>query len=921
MATAALRTRLALVLGLALLVAAALAAGPWLRSEDAGANVGTPAMQLQLSGNAGVSCNDPQAPTKCAVPLGETFNLDVAVTAFPADPDGPPTGPCPSSPGCALAQGYSAMGTDIDWTGTALTYMPQLNAFEVPWPERGNINTSSDPFSPTRIGHGDLSTAGGATPSNFKGVVVRLQFTCSAGNSTNLLLLRPFDPSVNPTGAALFDELANSFPIEDSITVNCTVAPTPTPCAGPCPTATNTRTPTMTPTRTMTPTLGPTRTPTSTRTPFPTPTPCVPGSTCPEMALNVKSPAGQCDHPTRPTKCTLPVGTTFALSIVASRPPAEGYIGFQTQLFFGAPLSYKPTPLKVEEVVWPEAFAGAIRVIELFPVSHVFHGSLSGGPVSHHAGNIVDLAMSCTTAGTANLRLLPFDDMTSPDGSVFLLPNASLIAPKSGNPDVSATLNVNCAVLPTFTPGPPRTPTATRTPVPTPSGEPAMSLNATGTGVQCDHPSAPRKCTVPTNGTFSLEVAVTEFPADPDGRAVGTPCTIGCRDAGYAAMSTDIDWTGTALAYKPQPNDAEVPWPDRAHLSTHSFPVFGFPNRIQHNDLSVIGRPSTFRGVVVRLQFTCGTGDSTNSVRLVPVSPINPNGAALADADAIIFPTSDSLTINCVAGPPPTATATPTPVLRMQKLPALQNLFLTRQGSKIPPSRCLDGTDAAVLTESISLPVTGPDPKDPAQPRRLGGFSFQVKYDPLKICVTLRPGAAWTNSGQVCTVQDSATAPALQGVARINCVTLGKATTVDTSTAAGRALALIEVRPQPEAYSQIRPDQDNGQVVLLSNEACKLTDLQGHAIAVFACDDAHVTVRFLEGDVEPDCTVNTLDTQAIAFRWGARKGSLVYGDRFNLEPSGTQRDQDIDVNDLQFVFGRFGSTCAAPHPPQAPVKG
>ncbi len=59
---------------------------------------------------------------------------------------------------------------------------------------------------------------------------------------------------------------------------------------------------------------------------------------------------------------------------------------------------------------------------------------------------------------------------------------------------------------------------------------------------------------------------------------------------------------------------------------------------------------------------------------------------------------------------------------------------------------------------------------------------------------------------------------------------------------------------------------------------------------------------------------------AIAFRWGVAKGSLIYNDFMNLEPSGPQQDDDIDINDLQFVFGRFGSTCGDPHPPQLPVN-
>ena len=133
-------------------------------------------------------------------------------------------------------------------------------------------------------------------------------------------------------------------------------------------------------------------------------------------------------------------------------------------------------------------------------------------------------------------------------------------------------------------------------------------------------------------------------------------------------------------------------------------------------------------------------------------------------------------------------------------------------------------------------------------------------------------------------------------------------------------LATVIVRPQPDVYSQAIPNQDNGVVVQLNNVGCEIADQQGHPIAHFSCGDADVTIRYLEGDVEPDCTVNTLDTQAIAFRWGASKGTLLFLDRFNLEPFGTQSDNDIDIKDLQVVYGRIGSTCANPHPDQPPVN-
>ena len=69
-----------------------------------------------------------------------------------------------------------------------------------------------------------------------------------------------------------------------------------------------------------------------------------------------------------------------------------------------------------------------------------------------------------------------------------------------------------------------------------------------------------------------------------------------------------------------------------------------------------------------------------------------------------------------------------------------------------------------------------------------------------------------------------------------------------------------------------------------------------------------------------NCVVDAADTQAVAFRWGVHKGSLIYKDFMNVEPSGPQADDDIDINDLQFIYGRFGSTCINAHPPQDAIN-
>ncbi len=138
-------------------------------------------------------------------------------------------------------------------------------------------------------------------------------------------------------------------------------------------------------------------------------------------------------------------------------------------------------------------------------------------------------------------------------------------------------------------------------------------------------------------------------------------------------------------------------------------------------------------------------------------------------------------------------------------------------------------------------------------------------------------------------------------------------------------LARITVKPELGEYSTMRPNNSNGNVIQILNKACKLSDQQGDAIAqnpnLATCTDVDVTIRYLEGDVVPDCIVNTIDAQAQAFRWGTQKGTLRYSDFNNLEPSKPKSDDDIDINDLQFVYGRFNSVCNGfQQPPQPPIN-
>ena len=354
---------------------------------------------------------------------------------------------------------------------------------------------------------------------------------------------------------------------------------------------------------------------------------------------------------------------------------------------------------------------------------------------------------------------------------------------------------------------------------------------------------------------------------------------------------------------------------------------------------------SFYTGVVYTISLTCTSGPSNTALFLVLVGddPAGTSGALYTEfgTNDQFPPALTNIDINCVDEPTPTPlppTATPAPIPRMQKCnqadnaeagvkdfpdcASLVNVFLTRQGAKIPPSACLTtkGTSANVaeLAEKLSQPIVSADPKNPSSFQQLAAFEFEVHYDSTKVCVDINEGPDWAAANAVCIIQDDQpdSKPQLEGVARIGCVTIGKGHGIDELV----ALATVDIYPQPELYSQSKPNQDNGVVVQINNVGCDLGDEQGHAIPIFSCDDADITFRYLEGDVEPDCVIDAVDAQAIAFRWGVEKGSLIYKDFMNLEPSSQQSDNDIDINDLQFVFGRFGSTCKNPHPAQDPVN-
>ncbi len=457
---------------------------------------------------------------------------------------------------------------------------------------------------------------------------------------------------------------------------------------------------------------------------------------------------------------------------------------------------------------------------------------------------------------------------TSIGGSPFHMRTQNLDNGGASNQDRSTMLSAISTPTPTatFTPTATKTPTKTATPTKPPATPTPTKPKATAT---------PTKTATPTN-TATATATKTNTPTNT-----------------FTATNTPTNTPTSTFTATNTPTNTP----------TSTFTATNTPTNTPTSTFTATNTPTN--------TFTATPTSITPTATNTPTVGITPEGG------------TDTPTPTKTATPSVTplgATATPGGDPSIQKVPALLNLFLTHQGLKLPPQTCLVGTDATQISEQLNVPIPDqPDPKDPSQLQQLGAFEFEVRYDTKLVCIEIQPGTA--AAGMICTIDDSATTPTLEGIARIGCVTPGKDVFPNTQTPAGRLLATLIIRPQPELYSQLRANQDNGITVQLLDQGCELADLQGHPIILHSCDDADVTIRFLEGDIDGDCQVGVFDTQSIAFRWGATKGALLYNTRQDLEPSGqVAGDGDIDINDLQFVYGRFGSTCISPWPAQLPVN-
>jgi hypothetical protein len=280
-------------------------------------------------------------------------------------------------------------------------------------------------------------------------------------------------------------------------------------------------------------------------------------------------------------------------------------------------------------------------------------------------------------------------------------------------------------------------------------------------------------------------------------------------------------------------------------------------------------------------------------------------------------------------------------------LPGIQNvinLWLCKTG----PDCGLDvngaqiGKGALDIADMLFLRADTDSPNDSdTDPEGLAAYEFEVKFDSDLLNVTVADAGSdgIDNNGNT-VVDEPAESDILsfrgnidcsmtilnENSIRFGCVSAGQA--LGDPMPVGVWLATLHITPKADVFLRMRPTKDNGVVTDIIDEGCEVADMYASEPWPFTgpggrtqdCSGITVTLRMLEGDLNLDCQVNVQDEQLIAYRYGASFGLLLYDPFYDLEPKTT--DYDVDIKDLQFVWGRDGSQCQAPIPdgqvPQPP---
>jgi hypothetical protein len=218
-----------------------------------------------------------------------------------------------------------------------------------------------------------------------------------------------------------------------------------------------------------------------------------------------------------------------------------------------------------------------------------------------------------------------------------------------------------------------------------------------------------------------------------------------------------------------------------------------------------------------------------------------------------------------------------------------------------PASLAFDPPTAGVLVgggeEDVQLLVADIPATQP-----LTAFAITLHYDPAVVTLTLLEGTMLRSTGRTsfCIVSYYA-----DGRAVLTCSSTG----APPGPTGNGELAIIRIAASPSL--QLTPSLGNGVLTSMSVDPAAdttLLDPVGAPIALAGVAHGFVVVQALEGDVNKDCVVDVGDVQATLARLGATSGSPLYDPQYDVDPQAS--DGDIDFQDLQFVSGRVGNTCA-----------
>jgi hypothetical protein len=294
------------------------------------------------------------------------------------------------------------------------------------------------------------------------------------------------------------------------------------------------------------------------------------------------------------------------------------------------------------------------------------------------------------------------------------------------------------------------------------------------------------------------------------------------------------------------------------------------------------------------------------------------------DPGTITLTTPPSATPTATATNTHTPTNTPTPTATPSG-PIVNKVCVNSQGDSDP-----DDTNCQLFIQKPQPSLQVDEVADNFT--NLGAYEFQIKFNHKLLTIAVTDHIFFHGAGAARGPADCSMSIVTENWILFGCVTTGAAPPGPNAPPAA-VLAHLFITPNDDLKFRITPGNDNGTNTDVLDENCELADVLGHPMPgtvqipgdpvvgpkgglALECGDIHITIRILEGDVDLDCDVDADDAQAIAARYGSSFGILLYDPWFDLEPN--VKDFDIDIKDVQKVFGRIGSTCDDPIPPQEP---